>query len=604
MKILEHDIHSSIALIYECAINPDRWPELLETLADLVDKSPESAIAIGENHSLAAGSEAINDILAYHFKNALTVSQQFINYEGQQETVGSLLDHLPIPLVVCDDTAAIIECNNRARLLITSGPTLYINDRNQQLCARDPELNAKLSRYIQLTSAMAPNSGQGKTLQMPVTSSEDSLLLIFSPIKGGPEGKSKVAIFIAPPKAQPVPAPATLGKLYDLSDREMEVAVLLARGFTPNEIAEHNDVSVDTVRTQLRSLFRKTGSKRQADLVRLVLTAPDSSLASGIRELNDEPVRFSHVSHRRVHYVTLSHGRRIAYREFGDPKGAPLVFHHSALGSDIEIGQLAHGYCLRNNIRLIAPNRPGFGSSDPDPDFEHATWASDMTEFVTALQLDNFYVAGYAMGGQFACAMAESLPQRTKGLLLISSSIAATRPEDFERMVPLYRMDLRLARNLPAVHNLTTAILYKGITRNPTRFFKNLQSQSSERESKLFASERFREFIWCALMEGVAQGNSRHIARECQLLMRPWTFSPENICAPTWHWHGAADNHVPLSLGRQFADKIPGCRFVPVADHGHYMIYEKLEQILDDFIKETCTDMTDQGPRQTNTCTS
>jgi DNA-binding CsgD family transcriptional regulator len=60
-----------------------------------------------------------------------------------------------------------------------------------------------------------------------------------------------------------------LAELFQLSPAEQHLAELLAQGLTPDGCAERLNVSINTVRSQLRALFRKTETERQAELVSL-----------------------------------------------------------------------------------------------------------------------------------------------------------------------------------------------------------------------------------------------------------------------------------------------------------------------------------------------
>jgi len=48
----------------------------------------------------------------------------------------------------------------------------------------------------------------------------------------------------------------------------------VALGATPGEIADRTGVQINTIRCQLKQIYAKTGARRQADLVRLLLTGP------------------------------------------------------------------------------------------------------------------------------------------------------------------------------------------------------------------------------------------------------------------------------------------------------------------------------------------
>ena len=63
---------------------------------------------------------------------------------------------------------------------------------------------------------------------------------------------------------------ARLRRLFELSAKEAELAVMLMHGHSLQEAAEQRQVSITTVRSQLASLFRKTGTTRQGQLIALL----------------------------------------------------------------------------------------------------------------------------------------------------------------------------------------------------------------------------------------------------------------------------------------------------------------------------------------------
>ena len=62
-----------------------------------------------------------------------------------------------------------------------------------------------------------------------------------------------------------------LAELFQLSPAERRLAELLAQGLAPEHCANVLNISINTVRTQLRALFRKTNTERQAELVSLLV---------------------------------------------------------------------------------------------------------------------------------------------------------------------------------------------------------------------------------------------------------------------------------------------------------------------------------------------
>ncbi|MGZ6588625.1 MAG: helix-turn-helix transcriptional regulator [Solirubrobacteraceae bacterium] len=81
----------------------------------------------------------------------------------------------------------------------------------------------------------------------------------------------RAIIVIIDPEGQPEPPATLLRRLYGLTRSEADVALLVMRGEGLKPIADELSVSVNTVRTHLQNVFDKTGTSRQAELVRLLI---------------------------------------------------------------------------------------------------------------------------------------------------------------------------------------------------------------------------------------------------------------------------------------------------------------------------------------------
>jgi DNA-binding CsgD family transcriptional regulator len=88
----------------------------------------------------------------------------------------------------------------------------------------------------------------------------------------GPRVTGRIlAVWLERGVAAPPGATRALAARFGLTLREAEVALALAGGATAGEIARAAGVSVHTVRNQIKSALAKTGSRRQADLVRMMM---------------------------------------------------------------------------------------------------------------------------------------------------------------------------------------------------------------------------------------------------------------------------------------------------------------------------------------------
>jgi pimeloyl-ACP methyl ester carboxylesterase len=95
--------------------------------------------------------------------------------------------------------------------------------------------------------------------------------------------------------------------------------------------------------------------------------------------------------------ITLADGRALAYCEWGNPTGFPVLWMHGGPGSRLlcpdEDATTAAG------VRLLTVDRPGYGGSDPRPDPSLLGWADDVKVLADRLSLERFAVVGWSAGG-------------------------------------------------------------------------------------------------------------------------------------------------------------------------------------------------------------
>lgn len=104
------------------------------------------------------------------------------------------------------------------------------------------------------------------------------LQVTVTPVRfGGPARLDCLAaalVFISDPEVAPRSRQGVLRSLFGLSPTEARITGLLASGAELATIAAQLRMTLGTARFHLKAIFRKTGTSRQADLVRLVLRLP------------------------------------------------------------------------------------------------------------------------------------------------------------------------------------------------------------------------------------------------------------------------------------------------------------------------------------------
>ncbi len=107
--------------------------------------------------------------------------------------------------------------------------------------------------------------------------------------------------------------------------------------------------------------------------------------------------------------IQLPDGRKLSYAEYGDSQGVPVFFFHGFPGSRFD-GEYSGQAAAEMGIRLIAPDRPGMGHSDFQPNRRLLDWPADVGRLADTLGLDKFGVLGYSGGGPHALACAVRIP--------------------------------------------------------------------------------------------------------------------------------------------------------------------------------------------------
>src|SRR5947209_455733 len=123
-----------------------------------------------------------------------------------------------------------------------------------------------------------------------------------------------------------------------------------------------------------------------------------------------------HSSLATVEMLRLRDGRRLCVRRWVGPRPPALVLLHGLLDSSEGWASL----CERMSCTRIAIDLPGFGYSDAPSRGSIAGYAQDVADALAALRIDRFTLAGHSLGGAVATALAELVPEKVAGLVLLA----------------------------------------------------------------------------------------------------------------------------------------------------------------------------------------
>ena len=165
-------------------------------------------------------------------------------------------------------------------------------------------------------------------------------------------------------------------------------------------------------------LRRYAGGRRLALQVlagALVFLSAQAAIGASVMQVDLRPLDAARRS------VALPDGITLAYVQLGDPRGVPVVLIHGYTDSDLDWAPLVP--YLSKDFRLVIIDLRGHGaSSKPECCYTRLDFAYDVKLLLDALGIGRADIVGHSLGSIIAQTFAEYWPQRTRRLVLISST--------------------------------------------------------------------------------------------------------------------------------------------------------------------------------------
>ncbi len=276
--------------------------------------------------------------------------------------------------------------------------------------------------------------------------------------------------------------------------------------------------------------------------------------------------------------ATLPDGRRLGYAAYGDPGGRPLFAFHGTPGARTMI-RIIDAEARRLGVRIIAPDRPGFGLSDFQPRRRLLDWPDDVRALADRLGLERFAVAGVSGGGPYALACAHRIPERLTAVGVVSAIGPVAESGLKAALTHTPMAALVLLQRAPRLIRAVTASVAFGVRHFPERIFESLLAVSSENDRRILHRPAVKGCLLEAFGEAFRLG-AQGTGHEVVLFGQPWGFHLGEITVPVHLWHGEADEHVPVAMGRYMARQLPQCHATFMPDAGHYWIFDHQTELL------------------------
>jgi DNA-binding CsgD family transcriptional regulator/PAS domain-containing protein len=237
---------------------------------------PRVNIAVYRPHAKPRFNDADKALMAAllpHLREATRIGFRLAELEQRLQIARATADTILPALVLADKSGRIVFANRPAQVLCAAGDGLRLNDGRLQVTAA--RLQARLDKLL------TQDEAQGAALQIPRPSGKPAYWLIQVDV---PQTEESPPDARRPSKALLIHDPAArdanlhdFAVLHGLTPAEARLLEALLLHSTLPESAQHLGVSINTVRSQLRSILDKCGACRQVELMRMVVSWPRRS---------------------------------------------------------------------------------------------------------------------------------------------------------------------------------------------------------------------------------------------------------------------------------------------------------------------------------------
>lgn len=218
------------------------------------------------------------NLLLPHLRRAFQMRAALRRHAIGRDMAMGALDALDSAVIVVDENAKLLYANAAGNALLRSDSALgVLGGRIHAVVPEQDQVLAHRIRQACLPALDLRNTPPCGTVALPRTG-QPPLFATVARISAGDMSAIRdmpLAMLLIPTSGENgekrVPSPDVLRTVFRLSQAEAELACRLAEGHDVKEIASHRGISLNTARTQLKAALQKTQTRRQSELVALVL---------------------------------------------------------------------------------------------------------------------------------------------------------------------------------------------------------------------------------------------------------------------------------------------------------------------------------------------
>ncbi len=216
-----------------------------------------------------------------HIKRALYLQKRFAKLDQERWNVMGVMDQMPMGVVICDQNTRVIFANRMARELAEQKDGLIL--RHGEMWSNTHQESATFRDAIkQVVNGMVVGETR-PSMALPLTRRKafQPLHVRINPLHAREAPfpvhalkQPAAVVYITDPDQAGETSQELLRRMFGLTPREATLLNHLTKGLEMGEAAHEMGVTPHTARSFLKSIFAKTGTARQAELIKQVVTSP------------------------------------------------------------------------------------------------------------------------------------------------------------------------------------------------------------------------------------------------------------------------------------------------------------------------------------------
>jgi pimeloyl-ACP methyl ester carboxylesterase len=282
--------------------------------------------------------------------------------------------------------------------------------------------------------------------------------------------------------------------------------------------------------------------------------------------------------------IQLENGDALAFGEYGDAKGVPVIFCHG-WPSSCTMAELTDAAGRDVGVRIISPDRPGISGSTLQKNRKLIEWPAVVRQLADHLGLSEFRMLAISGGAPYAFVTAWTMPERVRAIAVVSGAPPIVDLSEHSGLLPLYRWMIALHRYHP---ELLRTLFYVArpfasmrmsirAARKLLRFLQPCDAEALRDSAAFNACFESQRRAW--------RGGAEGVMMDAQIYADPWGFALEDVDVPVRLWHGKKDRSFSYRVAEEVEKRLANCRARYFDNAGHYSLpIRNMPEILADLI--------------------